>query len=82
MQYQDFGGFYDREKLFWKQIKVRGAKTRREREGWGEGEREGRGEIERGGEEEGKRDEDRIIVNSICSGYGDMSWLCSSWWWA
>ena len=21
-QYQDFGGFYDREKLFWKQIKV------------------------------------------------------------
>ena len=22
-QYQDFGGFYDREKLFWKQIKVR-----------------------------------------------------------
>ena len=22
-QYQDFGGFYDREKLFWKQIKVK-----------------------------------------------------------
>ena len=22
-QYQDFGGFYDREKLFWKEIKVR-----------------------------------------------------------
>ena len=24
-QYQDFGGFYDREKLFWKEIKVRKA---------------------------------------------------------
>ena len=47
MQYQDFGGFYDREELFWKQIKVRGAKTRRERERWGE--REGRGEREREG---------------------------------
>ena len=27
-QYQDFGGFYDREKLFWKQIKVRGERER------------------------------------------------------
>ena len=26
-QYQDFGGFYDREKLFWKEIKVSGRCT-------------------------------------------------------
>ena len=44
-QYQDFGGFYDREKLFWKQIKVRGEKeTERDEDTEREWERErGRG---------------------------------------
>lgn len=66
-QYQDFGGFYDREKLFWKQIKVRGereTKTLREREGGGRGTKT------------------KLLLILFFSGYDDMCWLCSSWWWA
>lgn len=61
-QYQDFGGFYDREKLFWKQIKVRG-------------ERETKTQRESGGERGGRRTKTKLLLilfffqdMTICAG--------------